>query len=395
MLTNATVKAARPSARPYKLGDSGGLYVLVRPNGRKTYRMKFRYQRREKLLTFGDFPDVALAEARELRDRAREQLRRGADPSDRNATNATNATAFADVARRWHAHQLPRWSAVHAADVLATLERDVFPSLGALQLGAIDAPAVLRALRGVEARGCIETARRLRQRISAVFSFAMSEGLAVADPAAIVARALQPIPATRRHPALLELGDARRLLADVDALEAGAIVKLASRFLALTAVRLAALRGARWCEIEDLDGAEPLWRIPAARMKLTQVRKADPAAAHLVPLAPAAAEILRAVRSATTQNESLIFPGRGGNAPIGEAAIGTLYIRAGYAGRHVPHGWRASFSTIMNERRPADRALIDAALAHSPKDKVEAAYNRAQHLERRREIFADWAQLLA
>ncbi|HEY0116301.1 MAG TPA: integrase arm-type DNA-binding domain-containing protein [Allosphingosinicella sp.] len=393
MLTNATVKAARPSARAYKLGDAGGLYLYVRPSGSKTWRMKFRYQRREKLLTFGDFPDVALVDARELRDRAREQLRRGEDPTARSAELASIEATFEAAARRWHAHQLARWSTVHAADVLTSLERDVFPAIGALHLGAIDAPAVLRVLRDVERRGAVETARRLRQRISGVFGFAMSEGIAAADPAAIVARALAPSPATRRHPALLELADARALLAAAERVDAAAIVKLASRFLALTAVRLAALRGARWDEFQDLDGAAPLWRIPAARMKLTQVKKADPAADHLVPLSAAAVDVLRQAR-AIAGDAGFVFPGRGGRLPIGEAAIGELYIRAGHSGRHVPHGWRATFSTIMNERSPGDRDLIDRALAHAPKDKVEAAYNRAEHLERRRDLFQRWADLV-
>jgi integrase len=129
-------------------------------------------------------------------------------------------------------------------------------------------------------------------------------------------------------------------------------------------------------------------------MKLTKVRKADPAAEHLVPLSRQAVDVLRILHMLTGGGE-LLFPGRRSGRPIGERAIEELYTRAGYAGRHVPHGWRASFSTILNDRRPEDRALIDQALAHaSHKGKVEAAYNRAQHLERTRELFQRWADLL-
>jgi integrase len=409
MLTNATVKAARPGARPYKMADAGGLYLYVRPNGRRTFRMKFRYARREQLLTFGDFPDVSLGDARELRDEAREQLRRGANPAGAAARARAGAAApecaatFEDWARRWHAHQLPRWSAVHAADVITSLERDVFPELGALEPSAIDSPAVLRVLRAVEARSSIETARRLRQRTSAIFGFAMSEGgakVATGDPAAIVTRALAAPPAKGRHPALTELEPARALLAAAERVQAAPIAKLASLFLALTAVRLGTLRGARWAELEDvdLDGSfigprRPLWRVPAARMKLTKARKADPAADHLVPLPLQAIEILRAARR-QGGGSPYIFPGRSGRTPIGEAAIGDLYTRAGFAGRHVPHGWRSTFSTILNELYPEEDGLIDQALGHVPKDKVEAAYNRAEHLARRRLLFQRWGELL-
>jgi integrase len=129
-------------------------------------------------------------------------------------------------------------------------------------------------------------------------------------------------------------------------------------------------------------------------MKLTKVRKADPAAEHIVPLSRQALEVLRILHMLTGGGE-LMFPGRRHGRPIGEGAIGELYDLAGYAGRHVPHGWRASFSTILNDARPEDRALIDQALAHaSHKGKVEAAYNRSQQLERMADLFQRWADLL-
>ncbi len=395
MLTNAAVKAARPRAAAYKIYDEGGLHLYVAPNARKSFRMRYRRAGREQLLTFGTWPEVSLAEARERCEAARDALRAGVDPraETSSASAAPAAETFEQVGRRWHSHSLPRWTPVHAADVLASLERDVFPAIGAMPIGAITTPVVLAALRGVEARGRLETARRVRQRISAVFAHARAEGIVEADPAAIVARALAPAPAQRHHPALLAIGDARGLLDAVDQLRAAPAVKLASRFLALTGVRLAAVRGARWEEIEDIDGPAPLWRVPAARMKMKRHRKLDQANDHLVPLAPAAVEVLRAARA--IGGGGLIFAGRGGSSPIGEGAIGELYVRAGYAGRHVPHGWRATFATVMNEAGSFDRYLIDQALAHAPKDKVEAAYNRSEQLVRRRALFCSWAELVS
>jgi integrase len=175
-----------------------------------------------------------------------------------------------------------------------------------------------------------------------------------------------------------------------------AVSIMASRFLALTAVRLAAVRGMRWPEV-DLEAR--IWTVPAERMKLSKPKKGEERFAHVVPLSDQALWILRGLRSSTSLEEGnlkrLVFPGRSGG-PIGEGTLRELYNRAGFAGRHVPHGWRSSFSTILNEDLgPEWRTDIDRALAHSPKDKVEAAYNRAQLLDRRRVIFDRWGELLS
>lgn len=403
MLTNAAVKAARPRAAAFKLSDERGLHLFVAPNGRKTFRWRFLWQAREQLLTIGAWPEISLEAARARAQLGREQLGRGEDPRACNVGRPA-VHRFDEIAQRWHQHMLPRWTPVHAGDVLASLERDVFPAIGAMPIGAITVPVVLAALRTVEARGRLETARRVRQRISAVFSFAIAEGLAEQDPAAIVSRALMPPAPARHHPAVVDIEDARRLLAAAELVEASSTVKHASTFLALTAVRLAALRGARWAEIEDIDGPAPTWRIPAARMKLAAAKKKDAANDHLVPLSAQAVAVLRAVAQNGYDTHSLIFTGDDGNAPISEGAIGALYRRAGYAAKHVPHGWRASFSTILNERRPEDRGQIDRALGHvgGRRDaeeeginrKVEGAYNRAKLLGRRRELFQAWADML-
>ncbi|HEX7877422.1 MAG TPA: tyrosine-type recombinase/integrase, partial [Sphingobium sp.] len=261
----------------------------------------------------------------------------------------------------------------------------------------IGAPAVLQLLRDVERRGSIETARRIRQRISAVFAFAIAEGIVDQDPAAIVGKALRPPAPTKRQPALLELAQVRKLFDDCDRAGGPPIVRLASRFLALTAVRMGALLGMSWDEVEQLDGDAPLWRVPAARMKLARAKKDDCANDHIVPLSAEAVEVLNSARALLncgaekpeSQKSGLIFS-------IRPAAIGALYKRAGYHRRHVPHGWRASFSTIMNERFPEQRAAIDMALAHTPKGESESegAYNRASFLKQRRTLFQKWGSLL-
>lgn len=414
MLTNAAVKAARPRTAAYKLAGGAGLHLYVAPTGLKSFRLRFRFGGREQLLTLGSYPEVDLNAARIRAEAARAQLARGEDPRVRSSRVET----FEAAARAWHSVQAEGWTAVHASDVLGSLERDVFPAIGAEQLNAIAPADVLELLRAVEARGARETARRLRQRISAVFELAIGEGWCSADPAEKVGRGLKKPAAVRHHAALMSIDDARALMTEVDQLEAAPAAKLASRFLALTAMRWAAVRGARWCEIEDLDGSAPVWRVPAARMKLAAVKKSNAAHDHVVPLSPAAVQVLREARAmhhpgaamhdaggimhydVANMHGGLVFRAAGRTSPLGEAAIGALYARTSFAGRHVPHGWRATFSTIMNETMPLERGAIDQALGHTLKSedgsaaKVEGAYNRSQQLDRRRGIFVAWSNAL-
>lgn len=397
MLKPAAVRAARPRSRAYRLADGAGLCLEVRPTGAKIWRLRWRDQGgREQLLTIGGFPEISIDAARTRRDQARAAIAAGEDPrSSRNIP----ICHFEAAARAWHAHRAPGWSAVHARDVLASLEGDVFPAIGAAELDAITPPDVLQLLEAIEARGAIATARRVRQRIEEAFAFASAKGWAtIANPAQVGA-ALANAPAEGRQPAVVDLAEIRALLASVDELAAAPALKLAGRFLALTGVRLAALRGMTWHEVEAHESG-PVWRVPAARMKLKAAHKVDAARDHLVPLAPAAVAILGEVANlhrGDADMQGLVFRGRSGDAPIGAGSLNELYGRAGYAGRHCAHGWRAAFSTVMNDRRPEWRGAIDRALGHQAKgmSKVERAYNRAQHLDLRRTILEEWAKIIA
>jgi integrase len=412
MLTDLKVRQAKPRDTDYKLGDAGGLYLFVAKGGTKSWRLKYRFSGKEKRLTFGRYPEVSLAKARDLRDEARRTIREHRDPAveaqKRRLLAAAAAEAtFERVAREWHEMQTPRWVPIHAADVLKSLEQEVFPHLGSVPLKEIDAPLVLAVLRKIERRGALETAKRVRQRISAVFVHGIATGACSDDPAARVMKALRPAPKKRRQPAITEIEDLRGLLRKVEASNATPVTKLASRLLALTAVRPGVLRGVAWDEFEGIDwesahpedAEAPLWRIPSERMKLVLDRKGDTAFEHLAPLSRQAVEVLAAIWP-LTKRLSIVFPGtRHLHRPLSENAIGYLYNRVGYHGRHVPHGWRAAFSTIMNERaerggRSGDRAVIDLMLAHIPPNTVEGAYNRAAYMERRREIAQEWADLL-
>jgi integrase len=390
MLTDAAIRAAKAADKPRKLTDQAGLYLQVTPAGSKLWRMRYEFGGREKLLSFGPYPDVSLAEARNRRDAAKRLLRDGRDPGlekrlERTRTQEALANSFEAVAREWYARMASSWTERHANDVLTSLERDVFPQLGPLPISEIGPPVVLAVLRAIEARPAIETARRVRQRMSAVFVYGIASGICQMDPAAIVQGAMAPL-VKGRQPAIVDLDEAREVLQRAEAVPAHPVTKLALRLLALTAVRPGEIRGAAWHEFEQLEGSEPVWRVPAPRMKMKQE--------HLVPLSRQAVEVITVVRSLTGRGP-LVFPNaRHAHRPMSENAIGYLLNRAGYHSRHVPHGWRATFSTIMNEQYRDDRQVIDLMLAHAPKDKTEAAYNRAAHMGRRRELAQAWADML-
>lgn len=379
-LTEAKIRSAKPREDAYRLPDEKGLHLFVTPSGGRHWRLRYRFADKEKTLTFGPWPEVSLSAARQKRDAARAVLREGKDP----AVVAGAGEPFEDFARRWHALRKPTWTDTHAADVLVSLERDVFPVLGQRAIGQITAPEVLDLLRAIEDRGAVETAHRVRQRMSAVFTFAMAEGKIQGDPAAPVRSALKPVE-KGRQPAVVTLAEARELLQATEMVPAHPETRLALRLLALTAVRPGEVRGAVWSEF-TLDDLDPVWVIPAERMKMKRE--------HVVPLSRQAVEVMDTLRLLTGKGK-LCFPSaRHSHKPMSENALGYLINRAGYHGRHVPHGWRACFSSVMNERRPQDRAVIDLMLAHVGKDKVEAAYNRAQHLVLREKIAQEWADLL-
>ncbi|WP_120076076.1 tyrosine-type recombinase/integrase [Aurantiacibacter odishensis] len=418
MLTDKAVRAAGAKDKAYKLTDSRGLYLHISGKGHKSWRYKYRFEKKERLLTLGTYPEVSLAEAREKRDEAKKILREGRDP--RHAVKRGRLVgeegapkSFETVAREWHGLQLGRWKPVHANDVITSLERDIFPDLGSMRLADIDKPLLLAVLRKVENRGAIETARRLKQRVAAVYRYANAEGAKLENPATEINDALKPLPPAKRYPALLSVEAILELMGDIDRAGASPVNRLAARVLALTAQRPGMVRFMEWDDIIGIDWASPqadssdaLWTVPAEKIKQELHLRSDEAFSHPIPLSRQAVEALRAVRWLTGRSP-FVFPGaRSGLKPISENAIGYLYNREGYKGRHVPHGWRSSFSTIMNEqaerelgndvRLLADRMIIDLMLAHTPKgmSASELRYNRAAYMARRRELAQRWADMI-
>ena len=390
MLTDKQVKAAGKREKPYKLSDGRGLHLLVTPAGGKLWRYRYEHGGKEKMLALGAYPSVSVAGAREARDTARKALDQGRDPSIekrvRRAERAVqDANTFEKVAREWHKGRTRLWRSRHADHVLISLEQNVFPEFGRVPIREITAPMVLAMLRKIEKRDFLDLAHRVRQRVSAVFVYGIASGLASEDPAAAVRQALLPVKGGQM-PAITDLRSLVEVLRALEDQEGFPLTKLAMRMKALTVLRSSELRGALWEEFEGLDGPEPTWIIPGPRMKMDRD--------HVVPLAPQAVEILQAVRPLTGRGK-LVFPNlRDPTRPMHEATLSGALHRAGYKTKHVPHGWRAAFSTIMNERYREDQAVIDLMLAHIPRNTVEAAYNRALHIKRRRELACIWADLV-
>ncbi len=404
MLTDLACRKAQAKDKPYKLADAHGLYLYVLPSGFKSWRWKYRIGGKEKRLVFGPYPTITLVKARQLREDAARVLREGSDPGVTKRQRAAEQTAlvgstFEKIARDWHASQKTGWSPRYAAIVLNSFENDVFPRIGKLPITAITTPLVLEVLRPIEARGAVETAHRVRQRISEVFARAIGAGIAPADPAAVTKRALGR-KAKGKFPAARTIKLAQAVLAGSERQPGQPLTKLASRLLALTAVRSATLRYAEVREFEDLDGPSPIWRVPAAKMKLGVDRKQDDAFEFIVPLSRQAVETVKvAIGFSGKDATGLIFRSvRNARRPISDSTLSKAYREAGFSGVHVPHGWRSTFSTVMNELvkaqgRGDDRAVIDLMLAHIPAG-VEGDYNRAAYMPRRRELAQEWADLL-
>ncbi|WP_066651793.1 tyrosine-type recombinase/integrase [Sphingomonas sp. CCH10-B3] len=403
MLNDLACRQAKPRDKAYKLADEKGLHLLVLPTGSKSWRQKYRFDGKEKQLTHGPYPEVSLAQARALRDSARAVLREGRDPGvlkriGRAHMALAQGTSLRAVTEEWHAMRKPNWAPRYADQILDRFENHLFPLIGSMPIADITAPQVLQAIRAIEATGAREMAHRVRQHLSDVFVHAIATGRATHDPAATIQRALAPV-SRQLRPAATRIEHARQILRKVELQPAYRLTKLASRLLALTAARPGVIRLAERHEFEDLDSPAPVWRISAEKMKLTRERKRDAAFEFAIPLSTQAVDVVRAVLALSGPTSPWLFPAATKRSvPISDSTLSGLYLASGFRGVHVPHGWRATFSTVMNERaaiedRPGDRAIIDLMLAHV-QEGVEAAYNRALYMPRRREIAQAWADLL-
>ena len=384
-LTDTTVRNSKPQEKPYKLADAQGMYLHVKPNGGKHWRLKYRFSGKEKLMALGTYPEISLAEARERKTEARKLLKNNIDPSEvkkeeKREKLANTENSFETIAREWHENQKLSWTPRHASYVLKRLEADLFPALGSHPIKAITAPKLLAALRTIETRGAIDLAHRALQVCGQIFRYAIATGRGERDISADLRGALKSRGTT--HHAKLDATELPEFLHKLEEYDGDFQTKIGLKLILLTFVRTTELRGAKW---EEFNLKKQEWRIPAERIKMR-----DP---HIVPLSRQAIRLLEELKPLTGHRDHL-FPNR--NKPLTFISENTfLYAiyRMGYHSRATTHGFRGTASTILNEHgfRPD---VIERQLAHSERNKVRASYNSAQYLPERRNMMQWWADYL-
>lgn len=385
-LSDTACKNAKPKEKPYKLADEKGMFLLINPNGSKYFRLKYRYSGKEKLLALGVYPDTSLKSAREKRDTAREQIAKGIDPGiTRKIEKAGSAeNTFSAVAQEFIEASKNRWSQSHREHIEQCFERDVYPWLGNRLLKDLSAVEVLTALRRIVDRGALETAARTKQFIGQAIRYGIATGRAERDVTADLRGAL-PSPVRGHFAAITEPKPLSQLLRDIDAYKGSFVVRTALQLQPLIFARPANLVAAEWSEF-DLDAAE--WRIAADKMKMKD--------AHIVPLSRQAIALLRDIYPLTGSTKYVFssYQGKTDCEPhINREAIGAALRRMGYKGEHTAHGFRTTASTLLHEQG-FHSDMIERQLSHAERNRVKAAYNRAQHLPERRIMMQAWADYL-
>lgn len=376
-LNDMQIRRAKPEAKAYTLGDGLGLSLLIEPNGSKSWRFRYRFAGKPKMISLGVYPTITLADARSRRDDARKLVAEGKNPSEvrkeqKIALQTESESSFEKIATEWHQMKSAKWSEGYASDIMEAFQNDIFPYVGTRPVGEIKPLELLNVLRKIEKRGALEKMRKVRQRCSEVFRYAIATGRAEFNPAADLSSALEVHQSN--HFPFLKADEIPDFLRALDSYTGSRLVQIATKLLMITGVRTIELRAALWLEF-DLDNA--IWEIPAERMKMRR--------AHLVPLSTQALNLLNELKR-MTGNYRYVFPGRNDpNKPMSEASINQVIKRIGYSGRTTGHGFRHTLSTILHEQG-YESSWIEMQLAHVDKNSIRGTYNHAQYLERRNEM---------
>lgn len=385
-LTDTAIRTAKPAEKPYKLADEKGLFLLLNPNGSKWWRLKFRVDGKEKLLSLGTYPEIGLKKAREERDKARTMLAEGIDPSQhRKAAKATRellaANSFEVICREWLEYKRSNIEEAQYKKALARLEKDVFPWMGKRPITEITAPEVLAVLRRIDERGARYTAHKAKSEISQCFRYAIATGRAERDPCPDLKGAI-PAPKTENLPSITEPAHVGELLRAIDGFQGTFVVKCALEIAPRVFVRPGELRKAEWASF-DLDKAE--WRYFVTKTKTE----------HLVPLASQVVATLRELH-ALTGHGRYVFPGRDPQKPMSDAAVNAALRRIGYDTKTeiTGHGFRAMARTILHEELLQKPEVIEHQLAHQVSDALGTAYNRTKFLKERKAMMQLWADYL-
>lgn len=390
MLIDRDVQRAKPRPKPYRLTDARGLYLTVTPSGGKLWRYKYRFEGREKLMSFGQYPDVPLVRARELHATARRLLAAGADPMAVRAAErvvAVDGTSFQAVAGLWLDHWKVDKSGQHVDTTRRRLIQNVYPAIGSSPIASIEAADLVRMVKSIEARGVGDLAKRALETCGQIFRYGIAHGHCKRNPCADIKPADVLRPTVTTNLARVSEQELPALLRAIEVYRGSVLTRLAVKLMALTFVRTSELIGARW---EEFDLTAQRWNIPKERMKMK--------APHIVPLSSQAVEVLRFIEIATISGAKVgsgyVFPAEGGKGPtMSNNTILFALKRMGYGGVMTGHGFRGLASTLLHEQGwPHDH--IELQLAHAPRNAVSAAYNHALYLDGRRAMMQAWGDYL-
>ena len=384
-LTSTEVKQAKPKEKVYKLADGEGLQLRVRPNGAKTWLLDYvkPFTKKRTSISLGAYPEVTLAQARQQKSEFRERLAQGIDPKEyREITRREKVDALGNtlksVATEWHEIKKTKVTQDYANDILRSLELHVFPHIGEKPIDGITAPSTIDVLKKVSAKGSLETVRRLCQRLNEIMVFACNTGIIHANPLSGISHAFEA--PKKQHLPTLRPHEIKRLMYKLST----ANIKLTTRCLIEwqlhTMVRPSEAAGATWKEINE---EKKLWIIPAERMKKRRE--------HTVPLTAQTPALLKVMRPISEHREHIFPADRNPKTHCNSETANMALKRMGFAGQLVSHGLRSLASTTLNEEG-FNPDVIESALAHTDKNEVRRAYNRAQYIERRRELMKWWSE---
>ncbi|HDL7750571.1 TPA: integrase arm-type DNA-binding domain-containing protein [Yersinia enterocolitica] len=384
-LTDTKARNAKPQEKAYQLQDGNGLYLDVRPSGVKTWRYRYWITpTKDGRYTIGSYPAVSLAEARRLREWAREQVKNGIAPKEakaveRDIAKAENANTFEIVAKEWLDKKGEHWAKNSKNQITGFMYNDIFPAIGAMPMREINASHILKIIRDLESRGAKSVAVKVRQWCSAIFCYGVATLRADSDPAAALRGAII-VPKTE-HSRPLTGDELRDYYLRLDSSTGNQATIIALRILPLVFVRQAELRSAEWSHI-DFDNAE--WVIPPELMKMGRM--------HRVPLSAPVISLLNELKK-ITGNRRWLFPNtRLNNTYMGASTLNRAIVQLGYARTVITtHDFRATASTRLHEMGYRHE-VIERQLAHVEKNRVSAAYNHAEYMPERRQLMEEWGQ---
>lgn len=397
-LTDAKIRAAKPDIKPYKIPDTGNMFLLIHPNGSRYWRLRYRHQGKEKTLALGVYPDVSLAEARGKRDEARKLIAKGIDPCEQKRNQKAVPSAehsFETIARQWHKSN-KKWSASHSEKTLKSLETHVFPFIGSRNITSLKTPDLLIPVKAAEAKEIYEIASRLQQRITAIMRYAAQSGIIHYNPAMDMAGALTTV--KRQHRPALALNRIPELLERLDTYKGQPLTRLATTLTLLIFIRSSELRFARWSEI---DFEKALWTIPSERPPIEGVkyshRGSKMRTEHLVPLSRQALDILKQIQNISGGYE-LIFTGDHNPwKPMSENTVNNALRLMGYDTKVdvCGHGFRAMACSSLIESGLWSRDAVERQMSHQERNGVRAAYiYKAEFMDERRLMLQWWADFL-